>query len=304
MKKQLAAILLVGVSASAVAQTQPMPAEQTPSGSNAQLHQNPANKPTPLPESFSVISPKEIIRLRAESEQRNRAATAPTFIPKVQGRSIAADLSLRAEPPLFTISGGSGISLTFVDQIGRPWPIEEVANFNQTDLELPGIDQDKSKIKGKSSFSVSAKAQFGFGTINVFLQGIAPPLSYRFQIDNSAKVLDGRVEIRVPGRSPLNEPETSGVIEMRPEYDVSLSTVLDGLSPQGAASLRVEGGDAVAYRLVNGQVVIRTPLQVISPKPVGHRADALGTHVYLIPFSPIVVATGRDGRPVNLTLFQ
>jgi intracellular multiplication protein IcmK len=56
--------------------------------------------------------------------------------------------------------------------------------------------------------------------------------------------------------------------------------LLDGVAPQGATSLKVTSGNAQAWSVGNGRMLVRTPLTVISPGYISGMRSADGTNVY------------------------
>lgn len=283
-----------------VAQSAPSP---LPAGQGQQAAANGRlGAPTPLPEPFiAPFSAQEIRSMRRTEAGRTRAATGPLVIPEVRGKSIDADLSLTAKAPLLRIAPGSGVTLVFVDSTGKSWPIDRVDNFNEDSFEILGLDKEGKA--GAGNFSVRAKSQYGIGTFNVILRDVPMPLPYQIETAMDARTISGVREVRVPGRGPNALPEAV-YVDRRPDYDPVLAQLLDGLPPQGATQVRVDGGQAVGYRLPGGQLALRTNLEIMSPAPTGKRTDANGTHVFSLPYAPVVLATGGDGRVVTLTVGQ
>ena len=290
-----------GVSAApapAAAQTQTTPAQtitpaitQAPANANATFGtgSTPAVDPNDINEqafaaaarNLMPLTPEQIRALRYMFDQSQQAAnTYPGVPPKPTSSSVVVNLSPGASPPVIRLGQGYVTSLVFLDATGAAWPVAA------TDLGNPksfNIQWDK---KG-NTLLVQALDRYQSGNLAVMLRGMDTPVMLTLM--PGQKAIDYRVDLRVPRIGPNPNP----AMQVAPGTgSAELVSVLDGIPPNGAKTVNVEGGDCQGWVLGN-RLFLRTSMTVLSPAWVSVMTSSDGTHAYELQITPIVLASVR-----------
>lgn len=231
---------------------------------------------------IAPLSPADIRYLHKLLDKTKRAqAEYPGTPPKPVSGSITLDLSPGATPPIIRLAPGSGATLNFIDVTGAPWPIIKAVNFNTNDFKIDDPIPDGNAI------TASSEASYGFGNIAVFLKNSTTPITVT--LANGQNEVDYRVDLRIPKRGP-NAAAQVVTGDTTPQYNPVLLTALDGIPPQGAKQLHLEGANATAWE-IGGRLVLRGRMEIISPAEISSVASGDGMHVFELPMSPVVLAT-------------
>lgn len=282
-------------------QTAASSAQQQPTAPQQSAQQPQLPKLPPLPvmaprkqaaEVIAPLSPADIRYLHKLLDKTKRAqAEYPGIPPKPVSGSITLDLSPGATPPVIRLAPGNGATLNFIDITGAPWPVVKVKNFNTNDFNVDDPITDGNAI------TASSLSSYGFGNIVVFLKGNTTPVS--LMLTNGQKEVDYRVDLRIPKRGPDAKARVvTG--DTAPQYNPVLLTALDGVPPNGAKQLHIEGANATAWE-VGGHIVLRGRMNVISPAEISSVSSGDGMHVFELPMSPVVLAT-MDGSVKRIVI--
>lgn len=233
------------------------------------------------------LTPTQIRTLRVLFDQSQRAAAAyPGTPPKPTSSSVLVNLSPGAAPPIVRLRQGYVTSLVFIDATGAPWPITA---YDLGDPKGFNIQWNK---KG-NTLLVQALDRYKSGNLAVMLKGEDTPVMITLMPGQRA--VDYRVDLRLPGLGPNASPTLSTVPD---NVSPQLLNFLDGVPPNGAKELTVDGGQCQAW-LFGGHLYLRTLLTVLSPSWLSTMSSPDGTNVYELTKAPIILASDR-GKIIQL----
>lgn len=237
------------------------------------------------------LTPEQIKTLHYLFNQSQQAsAQYPGIPPKPTSTSLIVNLAPGAAPPVIRLQQGFVTSLVFVDATGAPWPIKAFDLGNQNDFNVQW-DQ-----KG-NTLMVQALSRYNSGNIGVLLQGLDTPIMITLLPGQTA--VDYRADLRIPKLGPNPNPVLGGLPATE---DPQLIGVLDGIPPDGARALVVQGaGEDCQAWLYNNNLYVRTPMTILSPAFISTMSSADGTHAYQLQPAPVVLALSR-GKTVKLTI--
>lgn len=243
------------------------------------------------------VSTQESRDFRRDLDDQKRVLGEPVRARKPAIRDQVIDISPGATPPLVRPSKNYGSLVTFLDETGAPWPIAGADGMSDDFTIRWASGTSNAK---RTALQVVPKASYGSGNISVVLQGMDTPLIVSVEIGYSKEV-DYRVDYRIPGRGPLAlaDPAPVPMPAQLPRY---VGDILQGIPPTFAKLLKMQGGEGQAYR-VEDKLVIRTPMILLSPVPVGRLPSADGTYAYLLEYTPVVLAS-KDGIQRQITISE
>ena len=264
----------------------------------------PLTPPSAFSQAEQVVSPftnQEIVRLRKQLDNTRKAkAFRPVrSVPRI--RSVSVDLAPGSAPPIVVTLPGEMSALLFMDSTGAPWPLAVVPRVSNTDLF------DVEWLQGTPSVIVSALSSYEDGNIIVYLQGLATPIVIKVasgEPDSKEKnrVVDGRLDLRVPGRGPNAHAPLLGPGKIA-LYDNTMQAFLDGIPPKDAQHVEAQGGDVRIRTQVwqmGGVMYVRTPYEIQTAFDQSI-ASGDGTRVYRLAPTPYVTLSD-EGRSVMLQL--
>ncbi|OGT27644.1 MAG: hypothetical protein A3I77_05880 [Gammaproteobacteria bacterium RIFCSPLOWO2_02_FULL_42_14] len=238
------------------------------------------------------LNPTQIGTLRSMFDETQRAVTQfPGVPPKPTSSSILVNMSPGSVPPVIRLRAGYVTSLVFLDSTGQPWPVTGYDLGNPEAFNIQPSTPD-----GKSDMLlVQARDRYQQGNLAVMLQGENTPVMLTLMPGQHA--VDYRVDLRMPGIGPNGLVTTSGLPQ--PESPVLLN-FLDGVPPDGAKSVDIEGAPAQAW-VYQGQLFLRTRVTVLSPGWIASMNSPDGTHVYELVKTPVILASER-GEMIQLSV--
>ncbi len=286
---------------------QAQPSGQAPQASQGALpspNTQPTNVAMPTPymstsqsvlDRVAPLTPKEIVKLRTEIEQRRDAFTqnvtghAPA---KPTSTQTTIDLSPGGTPPVVRIAPHQGATIMFVDVAGRPWPVEAADNFNDSGYDV--------KQMAKHVFSVGMK-QPEIGNIAFKLKDIARPVMVTVMPAQGST--DYNLDLVVPKFLGGVPPAALASADPAPSHmSDALMPYLYRTPPRSALRLNVGGaGDVMAWQVTPTSMVVRTSAMVLSPAWSRRQGSSDGVFVYELPLTPVVVIS-RDGTMQNISL--
>lgn len=237
------------------------------------------------------MSPDQIQALRQIQDQTQRAiATTAGAPPRPVVSTQNVMLSPGAVPPIVRLGTGYVTSVVFIDQTGSPWP---VASYSIGDPNRFNIQWDQES----NVMMIQGHGAYATGNMAVTLRDLPTPVMVTLVSDQ--RVVDYRIDLRVQGRGP----KAMGSIiagTMPTNSNPVLMNLLDGVAPTDAKRLDIQGGDAQAW-LFNGQMLLRTPLTVLSPSWQATMSSPDGTKVYQMPPTAVVLVSDQ-GRSTPLQI--
>ena len=273
----------------------PMPTPM-PAGSVAATRA-PADLKQEAIEQTAPLTVREILELRRELQDRADAINQPLGpIGKPVRRLITMDLSPSAAPEVVRSSFGQGTVVTFLDAVGRPWPILAAENFNPRGLDVA--------VLGTNGVSIGVKSPATrIGNIAVQLEGFASPVTFTVAIGQQE--IDYSVEMQLPRYLP-GAPAPVGSVEALPSLNApQLLDYLLGTVPVGVRALASNAGNVKAWQLNATTMVVRTEGMLASPRYNRRQSSANGVNVYELPISPsLILAAQGQMQTVSLSGFE
>lgn len=150
-------------------------------------------------------------------------------------------------------------TITITDSMGQPWPLSGkpiVASDAYSavyDDKIPGL------------LTLETKSKFVPASMVLTLKGRLRPLQFQLYSDN--ETLDYAVDVKISGKSPLNNLVAKAPFDglTIPEHNASgVSQFLD-MPPEDARRLSTLGSQAVSVWKWRDQLVIRAPYQLLEP---------------------------------------
>ena len=227
------------------------------------------------------LKPDEIQLLIEKLHESQHAIAAPqTANLKAVVKAETIPLEPGAEPKEIDTELGFITTVSLLDATGNPWPIQDIGVGGNFDVPAPE--------EGGNVLRITPLAKYAFGNLSIRLVGLTTPLSFHLQASN------GTVYYRYDARIPKFGPKAAAPLIDRGNDlvagDAMLMNILDGAPPLDATRLPVTGVDTrtAAWR-IGTRVYLRTPLMLLSPGWDGSVGSGDGTHVYLIPDTPVLL---------------
>ncbi len=185
-----------------------------------------------------------------------------------------------SDPKTIEMEVGYVTTIEVLDGTGNPWPIQDIGiggNF-----EVPAPEEGSNIIR------MTPLAKYAVGNMSMRLIGLNTPLSFKLRAST------GTVFYRYDARIPKLGPKAvAPLIQHGNDLvagDSLLMNILDGSPPLSSTRLSVTGVDqrTAAWR-IGTKVYLRTPLTLLSPGWEGSVGSGDGTHVYLIPDTPVLL---------------
>lgn len=198
--------------------------------------------------------------------------------PEVKVHTVSLDPGVA--PPVIMTASGHVSSLTILDATGQPWPIQDVSWAGDFDVITPE--------SGGHVVRITPLKNYGVGNLSIRLVKLKTPVTFSLKIQR--EVVHFRYDARIPeygphAKAPLIDQGVSAVAG-----DAVLTTILDGVPPEMAEKLSVDGvdGRTSAYKL-GGRTYIRTPLTLLSPGWQASVSSADGLNVYALNEAPLLL---------------
>jgi intracellular multiplication protein IcmK len=257
----------------------------------------PKRRPTMRDEAFrqlldkiSPLTPDQIIEMRKQQDKTQQAvATLPNTPPRPVSSTLTIDLSPGVTPPVVRLGAGFVSSLVFVDSTGQPWPIADYSLGNPKNFN---IQWDRKT----NTLFVQGNTTYSSGNLAVRLGTLDTPVM--LTLISGQREVDYRVDLQVRGRGPNATAPVVG--DNLPVQNPLLLSVLDGVAPPGSTELIVCPELGRAW-IVNGKLIFRTRVTILSPAWSATVSSADGTRVYEMMQTPLILGS-ENGHPVNIEL--
>ncbi len=262
--------------------------------------------PSHYEQAAQVVSPfseNEIVKLRKrlDSSRKAKAYHPVRTIPRISSASV--DLSPGASLPIVRTMPGETSTLVFVDSTGAPWPLAAAPRVSDPRYF------DAEWLQDSPSVVISALSAYEDGNVTVFLKSLATPVVVKLASGepdskvskNKGRIVDYRLDLRVPGRGPNAQAPLLGPGKIA-LYDSTMQSFLDGI-PVNDAKRIVVHGDVPANTQVwqyDGSLFVRTRYDIQTAFDQS-MASGDGTRVYRLPLTPYVMLS-QMGRSVTLQL--
>jgi intracellular multiplication protein IcmK len=243
---------------------------------------------------YFPLTPKQIhkFKTRAAQEQQANAQAAGPAPAKSTSSIILASLKPGSAEPIVRLGHGQVSSLVFTDAAGKPWPVTSYTVGNSKDFNV-------NWNKKSATLMIQGQALFGQSNIAVTLQGLDVPVMVTLMLGQ--KDWDYLDYIRVGAYQPSDQGIAARPVSAAPNYLIKL---LEGISPQGAVALQVEGrGEQVwAYK---GKYLLLTSGTLMSPA-WSSRANGSGPnplHAYVLQKAPYLMVS-QNGATQRVLVSQ
>ncbi len=227
------------------------------------------------------MSTEEIEQLIEKLHDNEKAIVGPSVgNPKAEVKVETISLEPGAQPREIQTDVGFVTTLSILDATGSPWPIQDVGVGGNFDVPAPE--------EGGNVLRLTPLAKYAVGNISIRLVGLNTPLTFKL------RATTGTIYYLYDARIPKFGPKASApLIDHGNDLvagDAMLMSILDGTPPLDSTRLPVTGADqrTAAWR-VGAKVYLRTPLTLLSPGWDGSVGSGDGTHVYLIPDTPVLL---------------
>jgi intracellular multiplication protein IcmK len=234
-------------------------------------------------EQIMSLTPDEIREFRNYMYERQKAAAQPPRPLKSRSASVNVSLDPGAPIPKIEVAAGRVSTLVFYDVTGQPWPIDAIENGD------PGVFDVKQMVKDGPTLTVTPKKVVGYSNVAVLLKGQATPVM--IDIYTGEGLIDSRRDVRIMARGPAAVAPVINAEPVPPGGDAVINAVLDGVPPANAVALRfTEGGGQAQAWMINGQIYVRTTLEIMSPNYAHYITGSGRMKVFVIPEAPVVLA--------------
>ncbi len=236
------------------------------------------------------MRPEEIEALIEKLHANERAIVGPAIgNPKAEVKVETISLEPGAQPREIDTDVGFVTTISILDATGSPWPIQDVGVGGNFDVPAPE--------EGGNVLRMTPLAKYAVGNMSVRLVGLNTPLTFKL------RATTGTIYYLYDARIPKFGPKAAApLIDHGNDLvagDALLMSILDGMPPLDSTRLPVTGADqrTAAWR-VGTKVYLRTPLTLLSPGWEGSVGSGDGTHVYLIPDTPVLLLS-ENGNMVH-----
>jgi intracellular multiplication protein IcmK len=227
------------------------------------------------------MKPDQIRALLRAYDSTQRAVQEPVFgVPTPQVSVATVSLDPGVKPMIITTATGHVTTLNILDITGAPWPVQDISWAG--DFEVIEPEQGEHVIR------ITPLATAAYGNMSIRLLTLKTPVT--IMLKTSKDEVQYRVDARIPEYGPFaTAPLIQGGTE-RVAGNKLITSVLDGVVPDGARKLSVSGvdGRTSAYAF-NGLTYLRTPLTLLSPGWEQSVSSADGMNVYALSQSPVML---------------
>ena len=239
------------------------------------------------------LSPNQIKAMRNMLDETQRATAAEPFDspPQPTSSSLMVNLAPGMTPPVIRLYRGFVSSLVFVDSTGAPWPIVAYDLGNPTAFNIAWNAKDNLLM-------VQAQTGYTYGNLAVKLENLDTPVM--LTLVPGQRAVDYRVDLRIMGYGPNAKQAYSGASNNPQGTSSTLLNILDGVPPQGAKRLKVQGDRTEAW-LYEDNLYLRTAYSLLSPAWVAKLSSADGMNAYELPKTPLVLIS-RHGKTAQMKL--
>jgi intracellular multiplication protein IcmK len=241
------------------------------------------------------MKPGEIRKLLETYDKTQQAVEVPIY-PYPKPEVVVEDISLDpgVAPPEIKVATGHVTTLNFLDVTGAPWPVSDVSWAGNFEIVQPE--------QGGSVMRITPMSEFAYGNMSIRLVGLTTPIT--FELKTHRDVVQYRFDARIQGNGPDAKPQVMQGGASLSAGNSIMSSILDGVAPNGAQRMTVTGvdGRTSAYKLED-LMYLRTPLTLLSPGWQSSVSSGDGTNVYELHDAPVVLLSD-EGQVVRARLSQ
>ena len=239
------------------------------------------------------ISREEISRYYDRLDEFKRAVRNPDNLVR---KSVISAVVINLQPgsiiPAMRLNVNENSSILFTDSTGNPWPIIKYAAPSKSMFSV-----EFHANNNPHEIAIEPIKDYAYGNLKVFLAGLSTPVFVRLVTGQR------ETDVRLDARLPLRGPNAAAVVEKQlpPEASSSMFSMLNGVAPEKALELKVDGADARAWML-SGKMYLRLTnwTTVRSPSWTGTMSSIDGTNVYELPARTPVIYAAQEGKSIEL----
>ena len=227
------------------------------------------------------LSPDQIQNLLKRYDTTQEAVESPPYdAPRAEISVQNISLDPGVAPPVVKTAVGNVTTINILDATGAPWPVQDVTWAGDYEVVEPE--------EGGHIIRITPMSHFARGNIVIRMLTLKTPLT--MTLETGRDVVQYRVDARIPEYGPFaTAPIMQGgksLVAGSPD----LTSILDGVMPNGMTKLQVAGvdGRTTAY-VMGGTTYIRTPLTLLSPAWQSSVSSADGMNVYALSSAPVVL---------------
>ena len=241
------------------------------------------------------LRPAEIRKLLETYDKTQQAVEVPIY-PYPEPQIVVQNVSLDpgVKPIEIKVATGHVTTLNILDLTGSPWPVQDISWAGNFEIVQPEA--------GGHVMRITPMSEFAYGNMSIRLVNLDTPIT--FIIKTHRDVVQYRVDAKVPEYGPgFKAPIIEGGTSIA-AGNATLGSILDGVPPEGAERLDVEGvdGRTTAYR-INDLAYVRTPLTLLSPGWSSSVSSGDGMNVYELRDAPVLLLSD-EGSVVRARLTE
>jgi len=241
------------------------------------------------------LQPAEIRKLLEQYDKTKQAVEVPIYpYPEPEIAVLTASLDPGTKPPEIKVAVGTVTTLSILDATGEPWPIQDMSWAGNFDMMQPEA--------GGNVIRITPMSDFTYGNISLRLLKLKTPVVLTLKTHRDK--VQYRVDVRIPAMGPMAQvPIVEGGITLA-AGNSTLGAVLDGVAPEGAQKLFVDGTDGrtTAYK-IGDLTYVRTPLSLLSPGWSSSVSSGDGMSVYSVTNAPVLLLSDH-GQVVRVRLSE
>lgn len=271
----------------------------------APLNQSPLPKPPTAAQAWAMsqVNPLEsrqgveMLGQAMDEASRGRAWQPADVVPRIS--TLTVNLSPGASLPVLRTATHQASTVMFTDNTGAPWPLAAPPyNANEDGFTV-------SFIPESSVMTVQAKRHYDRGNVTAYLRELSVPViidisSGEANNDAPSRVIDSRLDLRIPQRGPQAKKMPAGQSKIGLN-NPTLQAFLDGIPPKEARRLKTQGAlsDTQVWQM-GDDLYIRSRNEIRDEFELT-QASGDGTWLYKLPLTP-EVAFSHAGKTVYLTI--
>jgi intracellular multiplication protein IcmK len=248
-------------------------------------------------QSLLPLRPEEIRELLEHFDRTQESVELPVYpMPKPVVAVETIPLDPGTKPAVVMVAHGHVTTMNFLDSSGAPWPIEDISWAGNFEVIQSGA------TTGTHIIRITPQSEFAYGNMSIKLLTLQTPVI--ITMETSRDLVHYRFDAIIAENGPMAEAPLIQEGITLTAGNPNMSSVLQGLSPDGAEKLTVSGVDSrtSAYRIGN-ETFVRTPLTLLSPSWSSSTASADGMRVYTIQNAPVLLLSD-NGKMVRARLSQ
>jgi intracellular multiplication protein IcmK len=241
------------------------------------------------------LEPDEIRKVKHRYDVTQEAVEVPNY-PYPQPEVVVKNVSLDpgSAPVEIKVAVGHVTTVNILDVTGAQWPIQDISWAGNFDILQPET--------GGNVLRITPMSEYAYGNLSIRLVELKTPITFVLRTHRDGVFY--RMDARIPEYGPLATPPIIDAGITIAAGNPLMTAVLDGMPPDGAEKMKVEGvdGRTTAYRYKD-VMYVRTPLTLLSPAWTGSVRSADGMNVYTMSSAPVLLLSDQ-GRMVRARISE